>query len=146
MFHNPITYLFIGLIIAAVVSIPWPQLNKRNDFDDGPGKPMHPGPAINLYVKDERWLEGYKAHIAHNAAPGSLTDEMVMQAVNDIVNGEGLSKVAQYHMLDALQMQVGNAHPRGMAADVIDTINDEMNALDDPNWHGRYGTFTSMRR
>lgn len=141
------TMLFIGLLIASVISLPFPQLKKRDDADEGPGRPVQtPQPAINLYVRDARWLEGYKSHIAHSAAPGSLTDDMVMQAISDIVNMPGLNKDAAYHMLDALQMQVWNAHPRGMAADVIETINDEMNALDDPNWHGRYGTFVSVKR
>jgi hypothetical protein len=144
-------FLFIGMLIASVISIGWPRYRADPMEDQTPPRQhdqqsQYTGPAINLHVRDEQWLEGYKAYIADNAAPNSLADAMVLQAVRDIVNNEGLSKAAQYHMLDALQMQVWNAHPRGMAADVIETINDEMEAIEHPDWHGRFGTFKSVRR
>ena len=142
--------IFIVFLAVVFVSIPWPA--SKPDPMDLPAKPIKrpepfpTEPAINLYVKDERWLNRYKAQVALGGSPNSLTDQRVMQTVDEIVNGAGLSKQAKHHMLDALQMRVWNDHPHGVAARVIETINDEMEALEYPHWHGRYGTFTSVNR
>ncbi len=102
-------------------------------------------PLINLYVKDPRWLDRYKAHIALSGNPGSLTDEMVLAAVGEVVNNEALSTEAKYHMLDALSMRVMNDHPRGMSAEVLEVIANEMIALTHPDWRGRHGEFVSCK-
>lgn len=111
----------------------------------GPG-PLLAEPAINQLIQEEGWREAYKAQVAHCMPAGSLSDELVLEFVSDIVNLPGLSNEAAYHMLDALQMLAWNAHPRGMLADVIETLNDEMEALTYPDWRGRTGTFVSARR
>ena len=152
MFDNILSLLFIGIVIGAIV---WETLGTRPRHDptlDGPAKegskPFEPydEPAINLHVKDERWLEGYKQHVALSGSPNSLSDEMVTTTIADIVNSNQLNTDAKYHMLDALQMRVWNDHPHGMAADVIETINDEMEALRHPEWHGRDGSFVSVKK
>jgi len=142
-------YLFIGLVIASVISIGWPR-HQADPMGQASAPPKQGEqivePAINRQVKDSRWLEAYKQQIALGGEPNSLNDQMVLQTVSDIVNNRSLSQEAQFHMLDALQMRVWNDHPRGMRAEVIETIDDEMQALSHPEWHGRFGTFKSVRR
>ena len=101
-------------------------------------------PPINLYVKDERWLQRYKAHIALSGSPGSLTDEIVLRTVGEIVNSDALSMEAKYHMLDAFSMRVANDHSHGPAAAVLETISNEMIALTHPEWRGRRGEFVGV--
>ena len=108
--------------------------------------PLPTEPAINGLIQEEGWRETYKARVAHCMPAGSLSDQLALEFVSDIVNLPGISNEAAYHMLDALQMLVWNAHPRGLLADVIETINNEMEALTDPDWRGRYGEFVSVRQ
>lgn len=107
---------------------------------------MNASPSINIYVKDERWLNRYKRYIALSGCPDSLTDEIVLSVVGDIVNSDALSGAAKWHMLDALWMRVCNDHPHGMAAGVLEVISNEMIALACPDWRGRFGEFVSCKK
>ncbi len=78
--------------------------------------------------------------------PGSLSDQDARQALYEIVNNDQLTLVQKECWLDALYFKVANCHERGMAAPVIEEIQNEGTALRHPEWRGRHGDWKSIRR
>lgn len=131
--------LFLILVFAAIVSIPWPR-RIQDPLDDL--QPRHsdvPVDSQGFHVEamDEPNIFG---------EPGSLSDQAARQALDEIVNNDQLNLVQKECWLDALYFKVSNCHEMGMAAPVIEDIQNEGTALRYPEWHGRHGDWTSVRR
>jgi hypothetical protein len=139
----------IVFVFTIYVSVP-KRIRRIDPMDQGPAVPKpvsHRGSKINRKIENPEWAERFVHHVATSGSPDSLTDEMIRQGIYEIVNNEALSDNTKYHMLDALQMRVWNDHPQGVAAEVIEDIENESIALQypDANWHGRCGDWESMK-
>ena len=125
---NVLFLMFIGMLLASVISISAGRGSKADPLDRPSRPPRETStdqtPLLNMIASDPVESDRYVRYIATNGAPNSLTDEMVEQSVRDIMNNRSLSASAQLLALDALKQRTWNDHPRGVAADVVEVINE----------------------
>lgn len=132
-------------ILAFLIIISVPRRARQADpFNRPPAAETRHGPQINKLVQDREWTDGYVRSIAISGTE-PLTDSQVRQMYGEIVNNDDLTNKAKYHLLDGLYQRTANDHPHGMAAGVLEEISNESIALDHPKWHGRNGTWKSVK-
>jgi hypothetical protein len=133
------------LILVIGIGVSIGRRSRQADPFDRPGTadPRH-RPRINQMVTDREWADGYVRSIAISGTE-PLTDEQVRHAYGDIVNNNDFTNKAKYYLLDGLYQRTANDHPHGMGASVLEEISNESIALDHPEWHGRHGTWNSVR-
>lgn len=144
---NLATFLFIGLIIASVISIGLPRRQADPMYRKQAAPRERQGqtePLLNGIARDPAQARAYVHHIAVKEV--ATTDEAVLQSCYEIVNNRRLTTAAKVVALDALAQQTANNHPHGMAAGVLETIQDESTAVLYPHWTGAHGNFRSMKR